>query len=157
MTCPHCGPLSSMSWVPPGWSNSTLTVYHGTIAKYASDILAHGVNISKCSPFTDFGRGFYTTTSQDQAKTWAREASIRLRWTFPNHSDHEPTVLMIVIARHSIMTAACLGFVRGDFNADEYWSFIWHCRSRSRNIHKVFQLCNRKIAAYFIHFISQHF
>lgn len=65
------------------WSNQDLTLYHGTST--TSLLMAHhqlaslnysliqgfNVQVSRCNQFNDFGRGFYMTSSMDQAKWWA--------------------------------------------------------------------------------------
>ena len=43
-----------------------MKLYHGTNAFFERP------DLSKCRPFKDFGRGFYTTTSYEQAERWAR-------------------------------------------------------------------------------------
>ena len=47
--------------------------YHGTSRTYAQDIAANGINLSKSSADTDFGRGFYITTDEGQAAEWAHK------------------------------------------------------------------------------------
>lgn len=44
-------------------------VYHGTISTY-KDSLYSGIDINRCNDFVDFGRGFYTTTNYEQAKSF---------------------------------------------------------------------------------------
>jgi hypothetical protein len=43
------------------------TFYHGTTAEYAQSIRTNGIDLSKGSTFSDFGQGFYMTTSKDEA------------------------------------------------------------------------------------------
>jgi hypothetical protein len=43
-----------------------MILYHGSTVKVMRPALV------KCRPNTDFGKGFYTTTSLDQAKKWAK-------------------------------------------------------------------------------------
>lgn len=43
-----------------------MILYHGSTIKVEKPSLA------KCRPNTDFGRGFYTTTSRTQAEKWAK-------------------------------------------------------------------------------------
>ena len=42
-----------------------MILYHGSTLKVENPLL------TKCRPNTDFGRGFYTTTSREQAEKWA--------------------------------------------------------------------------------------
>lgn len=44
-----------------------ILLYHGTIDKYAHDILRNGIILSKSKRYLDFGPGFYTTTDKDFA------------------------------------------------------------------------------------------
>jgi hypothetical protein len=59
------------------WTNGDLPLFHGTDDVSASAILSRGVDLRRCSPLTDFGRGFYTTTNLEQAKNWARIRAVR--------------------------------------------------------------------------------
>jgi hypothetical protein len=43
------------------------TFYHGTTANVASDIRIKGIDLSKGSEYSDFGQGFYLTTSREEA------------------------------------------------------------------------------------------
>jgi len=42
------------------------TVYHGGVTR------VERIDLSRCSPGKDFGRGFYTTTAREQAERFAR-------------------------------------------------------------------------------------
>jgi hypothetical protein len=46
-----------------------MILYHG------SNIEIETINLSKCKPFKDFGRGFYTTPLQEQAWTMAKRTA----------------------------------------------------------------------------------
>lgn len=43
------------------------TLFHGTSAEYASVIRTNGIDLTKGNPGADFGRGFYMTTSREEA------------------------------------------------------------------------------------------
>lgn len=45
--------------------------YHGTNMVSAKDILEKGINLQSGRQDADFGQGFYTTESYEQAKRWA--------------------------------------------------------------------------------------
>lgn len=51
-------------------SNFPNTVYHGTITRHYES-LSQGIDISKSNIKTDFGQGFYTTFSKEQAESFA--------------------------------------------------------------------------------------
>jgi hypothetical protein len=78
-------------------------------------------------PVTDFGPGFYTTTSGLQAHTWA--AKIAASMSPPGI----PAVIQLTIPRDSLAQLDSLAFVRGDFFADDYWSFVHYCRRGARD------------------------
>ena len=50
------------------WDNPKIELFHGTSRKAAEAILREGVEPGLGRPNTDFGRGFYTTTSEAQAR-----------------------------------------------------------------------------------------
>jgi hypothetical protein len=111
-----------MLYPPPGWRNPVVRLYHGTTADAARDIVRDGVTISRRLARRDFGRGFYTTTLQRQAANWAFEVASERR-------ARSAAVVRFDVARESLAALAMLAFVRGDFHAVDYWSFVAHCRS----------------------------
>lgn len=60
-----------------------INFYHGTSLAAAQAIAANGIDLSKSSPYTDFGRGFYVTTNLTQAVEWA----------FKQHWKDHPTIV----------------------------------------------------------------
>lgn len=106
---------------PPAWSNQDIVVYHGTVDTFASAIVSGPILVASGKPNTDFGPGFYTTTLKRQAHMWAAQISA----TRPGTS---AAVLEIVIKRLSLASLDTIAFVRGDFDADDYWSLVHHCR-----------------------------
>jgi hypothetical protein len=106
---------------PPPWSNQDIIVYHGTVDTVAAAIVSGPIVVGRGKPNTDFGPGFYTTTSRRQAQMWAAQISA----TRPGTS---PAVIKIEIKRASLACLDTVAFVRGDFDADDYWSLIHHCR-----------------------------
>ncbi len=56
---------------PGGGPDDSITFYHGTSTSGAANIRANGIDLSYSRAETDFGLGFYTTTSQSQAQKWA--------------------------------------------------------------------------------------
>jgi hypothetical protein len=106
---------------PPPWLNQDIIVYHGTVDKFAGAIVSGPILVGLGKPCTDFGPGFYTTTLKRQAQMWAAQISA----TRPGTS---PAVIEITILRASLASLESIAFVRGDFDADDYWSLIHHCR-----------------------------
>ncbi len=80
------------------------------------------VDVTKGSPYTDFSRGFYTTTLRRQAESWACERSKLAKIPSP------PAVVAITVPREDLAQLETLYFVRGNFDAEDFWSFVWHCR-----------------------------
>jgi hypothetical protein len=116
---------SPLSLTPAPWTNQYLTLYNGTLDIYVSSILA-GVKVSKGRSHTDFGMGFYTTTVERQAQSWA--------WQLSQHTSGTlPAVIRFDVNRDDLAALQCLGFVRGSFDADDFWSIIFHCRTGSPN------------------------
>jgi Protein of unknown function (DUF3990) len=73
------------------WQNEPLTLFHGTLAVHITSI-EHGVDLRWVSRNSDFGRGFYTTTSQHQARFWAEEQARRA-------GRGEPAIARFVVRR----------------------------------------------------------
>ena len=48
------------------------SIYHGTVLKYANDIVKNGIDLTIGRKRLDFGQGFYTTEDKIQAKEWAK-------------------------------------------------------------------------------------
>jgi hypothetical protein len=109
-----------VAYPPPLWKKQNIILYHGTIEASAKAIAMHGVNVRLGRTHTDFGPGFYTTTLRRQAVMWAfQTAALR---ALP------AAVLRIVVSRKALAGVETLAFVRGDFNARDFWSFVHHCR-----------------------------
>lgn len=138
---------SRMLYPPPAWRNRDIRLYHGTTAEAARDIVRNGVTISRGLEKRDFGRGFYTTTLQRQARNWAVEIA-------GDRGASAAAVVRIDVARESLAMLATLAFVRGDFQASDYWSFVVHCRSgatdhgRLRPVHGMYDVVVGPVAAY---------
>jgi hypothetical protein len=111
---------------PPPWVNQDIVLYHGTVDAYAAAIVTK-VQVGLGRPNTDFGPGFYTTTLYRQAYTWAAQIAA----TKPTGT--APAVIEIAVSRVDLAGLQALGFVRGDFSADDYWSFVHYCRLGARD------------------------
>jgi hypothetical protein len=112
------------------WTNPDLRLYHGTVDAHIPSVLG-GINLAFPSvrSGSDFGRGFYTTTSEHQARKWAATLSLQNRY-----KGSSPAVAYYEIARDAIARLECLWFVRGDPGEDDYWSLVQHFRSIPRGI-----------------------
>ncbi len=95
-------------------------MYHGTVDVFAAAIVAK-VQVALGQPNTDFGPGFYATTLLRQAYTWGAQRAAR-------KGTGAAAVIEITVSRDDLAGMQTLGFVRGDFAADDYWSFVHYCR-----------------------------
>ncbi len=103
------------------WTNQHLVVYHGTLDIHVTSIRG-GINLTQSRTNTDFGRGFYTTTVERQARAWA--------WSLAQRSAGAvPAVVRFVVDRDQLAALECVCFVRGSVDADDFWSLIHHCRT----------------------------
>jgi uncharacterized protein DUF3990 len=107
------------------WSNPNLTLYHGTDYESAVQIMSGGVDLSRCSPLTDFGRGFYTTTNFEQAKNWGLLKAVRIRAHNPKARG---AVLRMRVDRNWLGALDSLIFVRPSSEIG-YPEFVRFCRS----------------------------
>jgi hypothetical protein len=106
---------------PPPWDGERVTLYHGTLERHAASVLA-GVDLRFAQVRHDFGRGFYTTPLQRQAVAWALKAANR-----PGVLD-APAIIAFAVALDDLARLDTLAFVRGEFEADRFWSLVWRCR-----------------------------
>lgn len=100
------------------WNNPPLVIYHATKKSNAKRILDEGIKLDFASPRSDFGYGFYTTTSYDQAVMFGRK--------YRNDS----AILKYTVARNRLSDMSVLFFTRPDDECN-YWDFIRHCRTNS--------------------------
>lgn len=106
----------------PSWTNQRVSLYHGTLSVHARAIVASGVNVSLGTADTDFGPGFYTTTLRRQAESWA--------WSLvQQHRGSKGAVVQFDIDRDHLAQLETISFVRGDFDATDFWSLVTHCRT----------------------------
>ncbi|MCI0684383.1 MAG: DUF3990 domain-containing protein [Gemmataceae bacterium] len=111
----------------PAWTNSHLTLFHGTIQQYAAQIVQKGVHVQAGRRYTDFGQGFYTTTVERQARAWAWQLSQRPINKKRGAGGH-PAVIAFDVDRDLLSRLECVWFVRGAFDAVDYWRLVHHCR-----------------------------
>jgi hypothetical protein len=115
--------VSGLLYPPPNWRNQPVVLYHGTTVGAAEAILADGVTIEGRRSDRDFGAGFYTTTLQRQARHWA--------WRrVEQEAGTEPAVVRFEVDRDELARLESLAFVRGDYEAEDFWSFVVHCRTQ---------------------------
>jgi hypothetical protein len=105
------------------WQNGELVVYHGTDNLSANTIRMSGINPAIPNTRTDFGKGFYVTTSLHQAQQWANQ---RCR----SKHGRNPEVLQYHLLRDAIEILTHLTFV---VDTADYYDFTDYCRSGSPN------------------------
>lgn len=115
-----------MLYPPSPWTNAPVRLYHGTVEVFARAIVSGGAKVNLGRTGTDFGPGFYTTTLERQAKTWAHQLAIRRKGT-------RAAVVAIEVDRDALASLDTLTFVRGDFDAEDFWSLVVHCRGGAVN------------------------
>lgn len=118
----------------PKWSSGSLKVYHGTdtqsLAAYGqishnSVLTNFTVNLAICRPITDFGQGFYTTTSLHQAREWAN-TRVRGKTLAPGAQPTLGVILQFDVDRGLLATQESLVFVQP---IQDFWDFVTHCRA----------------------------
>jgi predicted sugar kinase len=102
-----------MLFPPESWTNPVVRLYHGTLRSHAESLVTQGIQAGMGRTRTDFGPGFYTTTLERQAQSWAYEAAERI-------SGDAAAVVMIEMDRDQLAELHTLAFVRGDFDAEDY-------------------------------------
>jgi hypothetical protein len=115
--------LTSQSAWPP-WTNQEIVLYHGTLLQHATKIAQHGVDTSFGAPNRDFGRGFYTTTLLNQAQDWADARA--------SEENASPAIVRLILDRLELRNLRSLAFVRGARDAQDFWSFVCHCRRKNQ-------------------------
>lgn len=75
---------------------------------------------------TDFGPGFYTTSDLDAAAEWGSQLASK-------RSRRIAAVITAELERESLAALSLLSFARGDRMAEDFWSFVTHCRSGARH------------------------
>jgi hypothetical protein len=111
--------------VPAVWSNQPLILYHGTLQQHRAS-LVHGITPSRGRSNTDFGTGFHTTTSLIQAKSWAWQAAEVAK--LGGNPTAAGCVLAYRLDREQAAGLESLSFIRGDRDAADFWSLVFHCR-----------------------------
>lgn len=107
-----------------------VTLWHGCTDADRQGLEARGIDLSLSRPDLDFGRGFYTTTLERQARHWAVR---RYDSRFVTKEGNAPVVLRFEIERCELARLTWLSFVRSGYENDDFWSLVQHCRqSRPR-------------------------
>lgn len=84
----------------------------------------------------DFGRGFYTTTREQQARHWAWKRFEEWKANPANAGkSNRPVILRFRTPRYGLQGRGrgldelnSLNFVLGNYDNEDYWSLVQHCR-----------------------------
>ena len=106
---------------PPPSDGERVILYHGTLDRHVSSVLA-GVDLRFVRARQDFGRGFYATTLHRQAIFWADKLARYSR------VPARPAIVAFDVSLDDLARLDTLAFVRGEFEADRFWSLVWRCR-----------------------------
>jgi hypothetical protein len=104
-------------------------LFHGCLREQAVQILKDGLEPHKGRVDADFGQGFYTTSSRSQAEHWGYLKNKRIPFMDRTNIDKQAVVLWCRVDRSELAKLHTLVFLRGDAQAEEFWSFVLHCRS----------------------------
>lgn len=115
-----------------GWQNDDLVLYHGCTTRSLHPTnpkgiklnqLAHGIDPKVGSRSTDFGPGFYATSSLHQAKCWADLRQVRQHRKYPGT---RAVVLSFQLKRNDFAELDALVFVT---ETTGFWPFVSYCRA----------------------------
>ena len=110
-------------WEPP--RSDSLVLWHGCTNFDREGIERFGIDLKFSRVDLDFGRGFYATTLERQAKHWAHRRYNSGR--IPKH-DNRPVLLRFCVPRLTLAKLMSLHFVSPDYDNSDYWSLVQHCR-----------------------------
>lgn len=114
--------------MPIAWNNGPVRLYHGCDDRSAAAIrtprhpFRHGIDLARCRLRTDFGQGFYTTTSEHQAKQWANQRIRRISKVSPAPV---ATVIAFDVARDDLAVQEDLVFV---VDGPDFYALVNYCR-----------------------------
>jgi hypothetical protein len=122
------------------WNNGPLVVYHGCDDVSANAIVTGVVDLAHCKTFTDFGKGFHTTTNLRQAKNWANVRCRVLAAQARRAKVYPPTtfiasIVQFTIDRAQLSALADLCFVWENAYPSDYWDLISLCRTPPQQWH----------------------
>ncbi|MGA2583085.1 MAG: DUF3990 domain-containing protein [Tepidisphaeraceae bacterium] len=119
----------------PDWDGDKakyVVLWHGCTDVDRQSIETTGIDLSKSRVNLDFGRGFYTTTRQRQAEHWAVKCFDRPSVV---KQDNGPVTLRFRVERAKLASLLSLHFVLANYESEDYWSFVQHCRQSRPSKH----------------------
>lgn len=114
------------------WTNAPLVVYHGTDRISADNILLTDISLALCNSKTDFGPGFYVTSSLIEARFWAD-------WRAHTTSDRAVVMAFDLNCDRVASVAEHLVFIRPDDSFHDFVEYnrrgnLTHARARSYDV-----------------------
>src|SRR5580704_8377477 len=88
----------------PEWTaerSEYVILWHGCTMLAKDNIETNGIDLTRCEPDTDFGRGFYLTTLERQAQQWAMEQYRKSFTRKPGATGNPPVVLRFRVRRYT--------------------------------------------------------
>jgi len=131
------------SWQPD--RSEYLILWHGCTAFDKTAIQANLIDLNHCAVDTDFGRGFYTTTLERQARQWAWGRFYKWQLLNPSGTGNQPVTLRFRVRRYGKVGSrravdrgldqlASLVFVLADYHYEDYWSLVQHFRQSTQSV-----------------------
>lgn len=99
--------------------------YHGTIDVYSEKVM-DSIDINQSRYFTDFGRGFYVTSNELQARNWAMKKWQDNQAKFP---DCRPSIVRLSINTEGLKLCSGLTHAKP---SDIWAEFVYNCRKEGR-------------------------
>jgi hypothetical protein len=132
----------------PPWQpdrSDYLILWHGCTAFDRRGIETGGIDLRYCAVDADFGRGFYTTTIERQARQWAWNRFNKWQLLHPTGKGNRPVVLRFRVRRSTLPRSrstldkgldklTTLPFVLADYHYEDYWSLVQYCRQSTEAV-----------------------
>jgi hypothetical protein len=119
----------------PLWRNKDIVAFHGTDSRSigvqssnSGSTIIFAPSLARCGLYTDFGQGFYLTTSLHQARQWANKRATTVNSAVkPPSPPTVATVLQFQLNRDWLARLDGLSFVR---DTNDFWDLVEDCRGR---------------------------
>lgn len=107
-------------------SNSSKLFYHATTSKHEKSVRRR-IDLRKCNPYTDFGKGFYLTSNLEQAVAHAKRRAKRRKYGVKKESKKfDPVIFIFEVDWDRLKRKRLKVFPEKDL---EWAEFIYKCRS----------------------------
>ena len=117
----------------PSWNNQPAVLYHGTDTAVLSPLIPNlhnllngfKIDLKRCRPDSDFGRAFYATTNEQQAREWANARVRQARNAIRPNLTTTAVLLTFPVDRSALAGLDTLCFVRP---TADYYALVDDCR-----------------------------